>query len=68
MSRPSEFSCYDLKRGQTRGASSGFSLFGSKKKDQTTGEEDTTTKMGTFKALITVAHKETELEEKMFMS
>jgi len=33
MSKPSEFECYDLKRGQTRGASSGLSLFGSKKKD-----------------------------------
>lgn len=55
MSKPSEFKCYDIKRGQTRGAaSSGFSLFKSSKKDQTTGEEDTTTSMGMFKALITV--------------
>lgn len=34
MSKPSEFHCYELKRGQTRGASSsGFSLFSSAKKD-----------------------------------
>lgn len=48
MSKESEFSCFELKRGQTRGASS------------SNGEEDTTTKMGLFKALITVTHKDTE--------
>jgi len=50
MSKESEFSCFELKRGQTRGASSSM------------GEEDTTTKMGLFKALITVTHKDTEME------
>ena len=41
--------------------------FGSSKKDAESGEEDTTTKMGMFKALISVTHRETELETKMFM-
>lgn len=69
MSKPSEFHCYELKRGQTRGASSsGFgSLFSSAKKDKATGEEDTTTTMGMFKALITVTQKDTEAERKMFL-
>ena len=62
MSKESEFHCYTLKRGQTRGASS--SLFGSSKKTAD-GEEDTTTKMGLFKALITVAHKDTEQADKL---
>jgi len=67
MSRPSEFNCYEIKRGQTRGASGGFSLFGGPKTEQATGEADTTTKMGIFKALITVAHKDTMVEKQMFM-
>ena len=62
MSKESEFSCYTLKRGQTRGASS--SMFGSSKKTAD-GEEDTTSKMGLFKALITVTHKDTELVKRM---
>jgi len=41
--------------------------FGGAKTDQATGEQDTTTDMGLFKALITVTHKETELETKMFL-
>ena len=67
MSKPSEFKCYELKRGQQRGASKGFSLFGSSSKKDASGEEDTTTKMGLFKALITVNHKKTELETKFFL-
>mmetsp|Transcript_18982 Transcript_18982/g.23509 ORF Transcript_18982/g.23509 Transcript_18982/m.23509 type:complete len:173 (-) Transcript_18982:1690-2208(-) len=65
MSRPSEFNVYDITRGQSRGASSG--LFGGGKQDQATGEADTTTKMGVFKALITVAHKDTEFEKRAFL-
>jgi len=64
MSKESEFDCFTLKRGQTRGASS--SMFGSSKKTAD-GEEDTTTKMGLFKALITVTHKDTEFSDKKFM-
>ena len=64
MSKESEFDCFTLKRGQTRGASS--SMFGSSKKTAD-GEEDTTTKMGIFKALITVTHKDTEFADKQFL-
>jgi len=38
--------------------------FGGGKKDAETGEEDTTTNMGLFKALITVTNKRTGFEEK----
>lgn len=62
MSKESEFSCFTLKRGQTRGASS--SMFGSSKTDGD-GEVDTTSKMGLFKALITVTHKDTEMNSRM---
>ena len=62
MSKESEFSCFTLKRGQTRGASS--SMFGSSKQTAE-GESDTTTKMGLFKALITVTHKDTEVLTRM---
>ena len=62
MSKESEFSCFTLKRGQTRGASS--SMFGSSKQTAE-GEADTTTKMGLFKALITVTHKDTEVLTRM---
>ncbi len=65
MSKPSEFKCYELIRGQTRGASSGF--FGGGKKDQSTGEADTTSKMGMFKALITVNLKKDEEKKKLFI-
>lgn len=61
MSKESEFSCYEIKRGQTRGASS--SMFGSSKHNED-GGEDTTTKMGLFKALITVTHKDTEYQSR----
>lgn len=69
MSRPSEFKCYELKRGQTRGAkSSGLgSLFSSAKVNQETGEQDTTESMGLFKALITVVEKNKEAEKKIFL-
>lgn len=63
MSKPSEFDTFQLKRGQARGASSG--LFGGGKKDQATGEADTTQVVGRFKALIQVHHKATEMEKKM---
>ena len=43
MSKPSEFNCYDVKRGQSRGAKPSMFSFGSSKKDSS-GEEDTTTK------------------------
>ena len=66
MSKPSEFNCYDVKRGQSRGAKKSAFSFGSTKKDAS-GEEDTTTKMGLFKALITVTHRDTEEEHKMFI-
>ena len=65
MSKPSEFKCYELVRGQTRGASGG--LFGGGKKDQSTGETDTTTKMGMFKALITVSLKSEEEQKKLLI-
>ena len=64
MSKESEFDCFTLKRGQTRGASS--SMFGSSK-TTADGEADTTAKMGLFKALITVTHKDTEIKDKMFL-
>ena len=69
MSRPSEFDTFPIMRGQARGAGGGGlgSLFGSKKTDQATGETDTTSQMGIFKALITVAHKDTEVEENEFL-
>ena len=65
MSRPSEFNVFPVTRGQARGASTG--LFGGNKTDQATGEADTTSLMGMFKALITVAHKDTEIEEREFL-
>jgi len=67
MSKESEFNCYNIKRGQTRGASGGFSLFSGPKKDLLTGEADTTQNMGIFKALITVAHKDTHQEKHLFL-
>ncbi len=66
MSKPSEFNCYELKRGQSRGAKASIFSFGPTKKDAS-GEEDTTSKMGLFKALITVTHRDTEEEHKMFI-
>ena len=67
MSKPSEFHCYELKRGQSRGASKSIFSFGASKKAADSGEEDTTTKMGLFKALISVTHRETEYETRMFI-
>ena len=64
MSKPSEFQCFTLKRGQTRGAKTG--LFGGGKKDAS-GAADTTEKMGLFKALITITHKDTEEETKLYV-
>lgn len=60
MSKPSEFMCYDLKRGQSRGAKKSLFDFGGKT-DQGTGEQDTTQNMGRFKALITVTKKDEEI-------
>ena len=67
MSKPSEFHCYELKRGQARGASTGLFSFGGGKKDASSGELDTTQKMGLFKALITVSHKDTAEEKANFI-
>lgn len=67
MSKPSEFMCYDLKRGQSRGAKKSFFDFGGGKKDEN-GEQDTTQIMGKFKALITVTKKDEELEKKMVIN
>jgi len=42
MAKPSEFMCYDLKRGQSRGAKKSLFSFGDSKTDQNSGEQDTT--------------------------
>ena len=42
MSKPSEFQCFNLKRGQSRGAKKSLFDFGGGKTDQATGEADTT--------------------------
>ena len=41
MSKPSEFMCYNLKRGQSRGAKKSMFSFGAEKADAS-GEQDTT--------------------------
>ena len=66
MSKPSEFHCFDLKRGQSRGAKKSLFDFGGK--TDADGEVDTTQNMGKFKALITVTKKDEEVEKKMYMN
>ena len=68
MSKPTEFQCFDLKRGQSRGAKKSLFDFGGGKTDQGTGEEDTTQIMGKFKALITVTKKDEEVQKKMYIN
>lgn len=66
MSKPSEFDCYMLKKGQSRGASSGLlgGLFGGGPKVDESGSETTEKEVGKFKALITISQKSEE-EEKL---
>jgi len=64
MSKPSEFDCFMLKKGQSRGASSGLlgGLFGGPKVDES-GSATTEKEVGKFKALITISQRSKEEEE-----
>ena len=59
MSKESEFDCFTLKKGQSRGANtSAFGkLFGGGAKTDESGEASTETQVGKFKALITISQK-----------
>ena len=61
MSQPTPFMAFEIKKGQSRGASSGFSLFGSKKTDES-GQVSTEQLMGKFKGIITVQTTEEKQE------
>ena len=62
MAKESEFQCYDLKKGQARGASQGLlsGLFGGGPKLDESGAPTDERSVGKFKALITVSQKSEE--------
>ena len=69
MSTPSEFDCFFLKKGQSRGAASGGLLggmFGGGAKVDDSGEASDEQLVGKFKSLITISQKgEQEAQDKM---
>ncbi len=54
MPVPSPFETFDLKRGQSRGASKGFWPFGGGAKTDASGEASTEQVVGIFKGIVTV--------------
>ena len=66
MAKESEFQCYDLKKGQARGAPQGLlgGLFGGGPKLDESGAPTDERSVGKFKALITVSQKSEE-EQKL---
>lgn len=58
MPVPSPFETFDLKKGQSRGASKGWSLFGSGQKTDASGETSTEQVVGKFKGTVTVQTEE----------
>ena len=63
MSKETDFNCYDLKRGQSRGAPSGgglFGMFSNTKTDEESGAPSTEEIVGKFKGLIQVTRKSME--------
>jgi len=54
MPVPTPFQQYEIKKGQARGASAGFSLFGSGPKTDESGSVSTEQVMGKFKGIVTV--------------
>ena len=66
MSKETDFNCYQIKRGQTRGASGGGGFFGMLSSDKTdeSGAPSTEEIVGKFKGLITVTRKSDEKEKR----
>ena len=67
MSKETDFNCYNLKRGQTRGAPTGGGLFGLLSgggKEDASGQPSTEETVGKFKGLIMVTHKDSEDERR----
>jgi hypothetical protein len=63
MPVPSPFETFEMKRGQSRGASKGFSLFGGgAKKTDASGESSTEQVVGKFKGTVTVQTEEDRKE------
>ena len=58
MPIPTPFEAFELKRGQSRGASKGFWPFGGAKKQDASGETSTEQVVGIFKGTVTVQSEE----------
>lgn len=57
MPNPSPFTSYEIKKGQSRGASKGWLPFGSSKQDES-GSISTEQIVGRFKGIVTVQSKQ----------
>ena len=73
MSQPSPFDSYDLKRGQSRGASKSWFSFGSSQKTDASGQASTEQVVGKFKGVVTVQTGDDrkqylEFKEKLLLS
>jgi hypothetical protein len=58
MTQPSPFDSYELKRGQSRGASKSWWSFGGAQKVDASGQASTEQVVGKFKGVVSVQTKE----------